>query len=1057
MKRTGVLAWFAANHVATNILMFFILAAGILAAHIILVEVFPELESDIITIRVAYLGAAPAEVDEGVCMRVEEAIASIEGIERIRSIAQENMGTVTVELDEDTDNRKALDEIKNEVDRIETFPAETEKPIISEITNRTQVVTVVLHGDVPESTLKYLAEQVRDELTAMDEITQVELAGVRRFEISIEVSEESLRRWGLSFGQVSDAVRQASLDLPGGSVKTAGGEILLRAKGQRYRGREFEEIEVMTRPDGTVIRLADIAEVIDGFEDSDVASRFDGEPAASVRVFRVGDQGALEVADVVKEYVEELSPRLPAGISVSTWEDRSLILRSRMELLMRNGLLGLILVLISLGLFLEARVAFWTTMGIPISFLGGLFLIYQGDVSINMISLFAFIVSLGIVVDDAIVVGENVFAYREQGMDPLSAAIKGVHEMAVPVSFAILTTVAAFLPLMFTAGQMGKIMRQIPIVVCAVLLVSLVEALLILPAHLSGKRRQRAPGAVARFQLRFRRGLESFIQRVYAPFLDLTLRNRYITVATAIAIFLITVSLIIGGFIKFTFMPEIDSDNLVAQLTMPQGTPLNQTRDVVKRLETAAEQMRQEYDEQRPSGAPSVIRHMQSSLGEQPRASRSGGPAHGGSTVSVSGSHLAELNVELLSSEERGISSVEMVNRWRELVGEVAGASSLTFTSSLFSVGEDINVELSHQHFDTLLRAAGRLKEAVTEYPGVSDVADSFMPGKIELKLDLKPEGRALGLTLADLARQVRQGFYGDEAQRIQRGRDDIRVMVRYPEAARETLRGIEQMRVRLPGGTEVPFRTVAEVNEGRGYAAINRTDRRRVVSITASVDEEAANANEINADLRAKTLPELQHDFPGLAYSFEGQQREQSESMMSMGINFLVALVAIFCLLAIPFRSYVQPVIVMSAIPFGIVGAVLGHLIMRFDLSMLSGFGIVALTGVVVNDSLIMIDLINRERDKGKPIEEVIRASGMRRFRPILLTTLTTFLGLMPMILETSLQARFLIPMAISLGFGVVFATAITLVLVPCLYNILVDIKQFFVGQTVVEPIIVE
>jgi multidrug efflux pump subunit AcrB len=1057
MKRTGILAWFAANHVATNILMVFILAAGILAAHIILVEVFPELESDIINIRVTYLGAAPSEVEEGVCMRVEEAIASIEGIERIRSIAQENMGTVTVELDEDTDNRKALDEIKNEVDRIETFPVETEKPVISEITNRTQVITVVLHGDVPESTLKYLAEQVRDELTAKDEITQVELAGVRRFEISIEISEESLRRWGLTFGQVSDAVRQASLDMPGGSVKTAGGEILLRAKGQRYRGREFEEIVVVTRPDGTVIRLADVAEVIDGFEDSDVASRFDGAPAASVRVFRVGDQGALEVADVVKEYVEELTPRLPNGISVSTWEDRSMILRSRMELLIRNGLLGLILVLISLGLFLEARVAFWTTMGIPISFLGGLFIIYQSDVSINMISLFAFIVSLGIVVDDAIVVGENVFAYREQGMDPLSAAIKGVHEMAIPVSFAILTTVAAFLPLMFTAGQMGKIMRQIPIVVCAVLLVSLVEALLILPAHLSGKRRQRELGAIGRFQLRFRRGLESFIQRVYAPVLDLSLRNRYITVATAIAIFLITVSLIIGGFIKFTFMPEIDSDNLVAQLTMPQGTPLDQTRNVVKRLETAAEQMRQEYDEQRPPGATSVIRHMQSSIGEQPRASRSGGPAHGGTTVSVSGSHLAELNVELLSSEERGISSVEMVNRWRELVGEVAGASSLTFTSSLFSVGEDINIELSHQHFDTLLRAADRLKEVVSEYPGVSDVADSFMPGKIELKLDLKPEGRALGLTLADLARQVRQGFYGDEAQRIQRGRDDIRVMVRYPEAARETLHGIEQMRVRLPGGAEVPFRTVAEVSEGRGYAAINRTDRRRVVSITATVDEEAANANEINADLRSKTLPELRHDFPGLAYSFEGQQREQSESMMSMGINFLVALIAIFCLLAIPFRSYVQPIIVMSAIPFGIVGAVLGHLIMGFDLSMLSGFGIVALTGVVVNDSLIMIDLINREQKRGKPIEEVIRASGMRRFRPILLTTLTTFLGLMPMILESSLQARFLIPMAISLGFGVVFATGITLILVPCIYNILVDFKRLFVRQSVVEPVMAE
>ncbi len=1043
MNERGVLAWFARNHVAANILMAFILIAGVLSLAALTVEVFPDMDTDMITVRVPYLGAAPSEVEEGVVMRVEEAIAGVEGIDRIRSVAQEGFGTVIAEIEDNADSRKVLDDIKNEVDRIETFPAETEKPVISEVTVRNQVITLVLHGHVPESTLKYLAERVRDDLTAMDAVSQVELAGVRNFEISIEVSERSLRRHGLTFTQVADAVRRASLDLPGGAVKTAGGEILLRAKGQRYRGPAFSDLVVVARPDGTRITLGDVATVRDGFEDSDVASRFDGAPAASVRVFRVGDQGALDIADRVREYADDLQRRLPEGVDVSVWEDRSEILRSRLDLLVHNGEIGLLLVFLCLALFLDLRLAFWTTMGIPISFLGAFFVVHQFDVTVNMISLFAFIVSLGIVVDDAIVVGENVFAYLERGDPPLEAAVRGVREMAVPVTFAILTTVAAFLPLMFTAGRMGQVMRQIPIVVVAVLMISLLEALLILPAHLASARRRRdAPGAVARVQAVFRDRLERFVNGPYLRTLELAVRRRYVTVAIAVAVFLVTIGFVVGGHIKFTFMPRIDADNMVADLTMPQGTPLEQTEAVVRRLEAAAATVAEEFGGGRSPAAAPLIRHVSSTIGQQPRAAQGANGPHGAAATSDSGSHLAEVNVELLSSEVREASASAMTNRWRELVGEVPGASSLTFSAALFTAGDDIQVELSHQDFDTLLNAAERLKTAVAEYPGTGDVADSFLPGKAEMELSLTDEGRALGLTLADLARQVRQGFYGEEAQRIQRGWDDVRVMVRYPERARRTLAGLEDMRVRTPAGDEVPFTTVARVDEGRGYAAIDRTDRRRVVSVTATVDEAVANANEINRDLRESVLPALRHDFPGLKTSFEGAQREQRESMGSLGLNFVVAQLAIFALLAIPFRSYAQPLIVMTAIPFGIVGAVLGHLIMGFDLSMLSGFGVVALTGVVVNDSLIMVDLINRERREGIALTQVILDSGTRRFRPILLTTLTTFLGLTPMILERSLQARFLVPMAVSLGFGVMFATAITLVLVPALYRILEDLK---------------
>ncbi|NOZ93157.1 MAG: efflux RND transporter permease subunit [Acidobacteria bacterium] len=1041
-EQRGPLAFMAANHVAANILMLFLIIGGAIALWRLPVQVFPDLPTQMITVRVPYLGAAPAEVEEGVCMKVEEAIAGVEGIDRIRSMAQEGMGTVIAELEDGADPRRVLDDIKAAVDRIETFPEQTEKPVIAEVLSRTQVITVVVHGKVPETTIKTLAEQIRDDLTAMDSISQVEISGVRRFEIDIEVSEDTLRRYGLSFAQVADAVRRSSLDVPGGTIKTRGGEILVRGKGQRYRGPGFADIVVLARPDGTRIRLGDIATVVDGFEDSDIASRFDGTPAASVQVFRVGDQGAIEIVDAVKSYLTRLRPHLPAGVRVDTYEDRSEILHSRIDLLLRNGRLGLILVFLSLAIFLDLRLAFWTTMGIPTSFLGAMLVLSHFGVTINMISLFAFIVSLGLVVDDAIVIGENIFAYREQGMAPLQASIRGVREMAVPVIFSVLTTVAAFIPLAYTSGRMGQIMKTIPVVVVSVLLISLCEALFILPSHLARARGRRIPGPIARLQARARNALERFVNGPYAHLLELAVRRRYVTLAAAIATLTIVIGLIAGGHVKFTFMPRVDADFMTAELTMPKGTPLDVTEAYATRIETAARKAAAELETERGEGAPPIIRHIATVIGQQPRAQRVAAGGHSQGVGGDSGGHLAEVTVELLDSEDRGIPSPVLANRWREIVGEIPGASSLAFSSNLFSVGEDINVELSHRDFAVLVRAADRLKAAIREYPGVGDVADSFEPGKVELKIRLKPEGHNLGLSLADLANQVRHAYWGDQAERIQRGRDDIRVKVRYPEAARRTLASLDRLRISLPDGTRIPFPTVAEVTEGRGYSIINRTDRRRVVTVTGTVDEQQANANEINRQIRDKVLPQLVQDFPGLSFRFGGAQREQSKSMKSIGVNFLVAQLAIFALLAIPLRSYVQPLIIMTAIPFGIIGAVLGHLLMGLNLSMLSGMGVVALTGVVVNDSLIMVDLINHERAEHIPLNQVLLDSGIRRFRPILLTTLTTFFGLTPMILERSMQARFLIPMAVSLGFGVMFATAITLVLIPALYRILEDFR---------------
>ncbi|QNN25440.1 efflux RND transporter permease subunit [Planctomycetales bacterium ZRK34] len=1031
--------------------MLLVIIGGVMAMLNMRMEVFPEIDSQKITIAVPYLGASPAEVEEGVNVRVEEAVAGIEGVKRVRSTAQEGSGTVIVELEDYADSSTVLDDVQAAVDRIETFPKETEKPVVAEVTNRVQVLSLMVHGNVDERTLKALAERVRDDLTAMGNISQVDISGVRDFELGIEISEGALRRYGLSFKEVADAVNQASLDLPGGVVKTAGGQILLRTKGQRYVGREFENIVVRSNPDGSQLRLSDVASIVDGFEDSDIETIFEGQRAAVLNVFRIGEQDAIEIAETVKKYVEHQKEVLPVGVSLSVWFDRSDYLRGRIDLLTRNAAYGLLLVFVCLALFLDLRLAFWTTMGIPISFMGAFWVLPHMGMTINMISLFAFIVVLGIVVDDAIVVGENIFEHRQRGLDGTSAAILGVREMAAPVTFAILTTVVAFLPLLFTAGDIGKIVRFMPMVVIGVLLLSLVEALLILPAHLSGKKRGGTPGPIARIQRRVGDGLHWVVHHPYRRSLDWALRQRYLAFAIALATMMLIGSLVVGGHVKFVFFPKVDSDNVVAVLKMPQGTPVEQTEKVAKRIEAAAYRVRQKLDSATSANDPSIFRHISTTIGEQPFTNIVGHGPGSPTVVTTSDSHLAELNIELVSSEYRNISSEEIADMWRGEVGPVAGVSSLTYVSSFFSAGNAIEVELAHRDFETLLRAVESLKATLRQYAGVSDIDDSFEPGKREIKLAIKPAGRTLGLTLMDLAEQVRFGFYGDEAQRIQRGRDDIKVMVRYPVDGRKSLADLHNMRIRTPDGAEVPFDTVAEVNMGRGYAQIQRADRRRIVSVIADVNESVTSSDKINQELAEQVLPALQRDWPGLTYRFEGAQREQAESMNSLGRNFIIALLAIFALLGIQFRSYMQPLIVMTAIPFGLVGAVLGHIFMGLlfegkpmPLSFLSGFGVVALTGVVVNDSLIMIDMINKLRAEGYKLHRTLMDAGVRRFRPILLTTATTFCGLTPMLLERSLQAKFLVPMAVSLAWGVLFATAITLLLVPVLYMILEDVKRF-------------
>jgi len=1045
----AMIAWFARNTVAANLLMILILGGGALTVSKLRMEIFPEFSADMVSVSAVYPGAAPAEVEEAICVRIEEAVQGLEGIKEISSTASENVGTVNIEVQQGFDIRKLLDDVKARVDAIDTFPDEAEEPNSREIVVSREVIYVAISGETDEQTLKVLGEQVRDEISALPGVTQVALLSARPYEVAVEVSESALRQYNLSFNEVAQAVRRSSLDLPGGSIRSAGGEILLRTKGQAYVGQDFENLVLRARQDGTHLLLKDVATVVDGFAETDQFARFDGKPTVIVKVSRVGDENALQIAADVKDYIKTAQARLPDGIALTTWADFSRILDGRLNLMLKNGQMGFILVLLSLTLFLKLRLAFWVALGIPISFLGAIGLMPSIDASINLISLFGFIVVLGIVVDDAIIVGENIYRHHQMGKRGLRAAIDGAQEVAVPVIFAVLTSIAAFSPLLMVPGQMGKFMKLIPQIVILALIFSLVESLLILPAHLAHAKledeenEETGPSRWQRFQSYFSEGLMKFVDRYYRPALERALEWRYATLSWGIATLFLTIGLVGGGWIKFVFFPPVDADNVVAVLEMHRGTPAEITAEAIARIEKAAMEIQEEIEAETPE---QIFKHMLASVGDQPsvRIQQQNSGANGGA---FSAAHLGEVNLELTPAESRTITASEVSRRWRERVGAIPDATTLTFSSSLFSLGAPVNVQFAGQDYDELQIVAAKAKARIAEYPGVKDISDSFRPGKKEVKLSLTKAAETLGLTLADLGRQVRQAFYGEEAQRIQRGRDDVKVMVRYPPNERSSLGDLEQMRIRTPSGAEVPFAVAAEAEIGRGFASIQRKDRQKIVNVTADVDVKVANANEIIADLTANVLPGILADHPRVRYSLEGEQREQAETMSGLGGSFMFALMIIYILLAIPFKSYTQPLIVMSAIPFGVVGAVWGHMILGMDLTMLSMFGVVALTGVVVNDSLVMVDFINKNRADGNTILASIREAGAARFRPILLTSVTTFLGLTPILLEESLQAQFLIPMAISLGFGVLFATFITLVLVPVLYHILEDVQARVAG----------
>ncbi len=1047
----GPIAWVARNGVAANLLMVGILAAGLLSLGRLDQEVLPEHSLDRIQVTVPYPGASPAEVDESIVSGIEERIRSIAGVRSVQSVASEGLGSVVAELGRSADAGRSLEEIKAAVNGIRAFPAGAERPAVTEMTSRRSVMRIALYGDVTERTLKELAHRVEDELSSLPAVSHVRTSSVRDYEVSIEVPAGRLDALGLTLSDVAAAVRGGTVELSAGSIDTPAERVRIRTAGRSYNQHDFENIIVLARNDGTTVRLRDIAEVRDGFAERGLVSRYNGQPAAFIEVYRTADERVLDISEAVERQLREsVAPGLPPGVQVDVWSNDADPLGARLGLLLKNGFLGLLLVVGVLTLFLEVRLAFWVATGIAVSFAGTLAVMAVLEVSINLTSLFAFILAVGIVVDDAVVVSENIAAERDRGHGGLAAAIRGTRRVKAPVTFGVLTTVAAFLPLFFVPSSVGAMAEAIPVVVISVLLLSLVESLLVLPNHLSRLSRRISPGAGERsgggssgpgarlvaglhkpVRAGVNRGLERFVNGPLDRLLHIATARPGIVISAGAGILIVTIALIPAGIVGVAFTPTVEGNLVTASLEMPEGTPQARTASVAQELEDAGRRAAGRLSAGLSERAEPLLTGVAITVGGTPTTLGSAIVASDGVPESGPRAHIATVQFRLLDAQRRTITASAFQQAWREEAGEIAGYRSLSFNANLVDLGRPVLVELAHPDPVRLTAAADTVAGLLREWPGIFDVRSDQDQGVREIQIELKPGARTLGLTLDDLARQVRAAFFGEEVVRLQRGREEVRVYARLPQHERDAIADLETYRVHTPAGGTVHLGRVATARFGPSLNVIRRKDGSRTATVTADAQAPATQAatQRLEAVLREMSARE-----PGLDHSFGGERREVAESMGALGRGFALALFAIYALLAIPFRSYLRPLIVMAAIPFGLVGAVLGHLLLGLEIAATSIFGFVNLSGVVVNDSIVMIDFIAERRRAGMPIREAIIGGAKARFRPVFLTSLTTFLGVAPLILEQDLQARFLIPMAASLGFGIIAATGVLMAIVPAL-----------------------
>ncbi|HOX39123.1 MAG TPA: efflux RND transporter permease subunit [Candidatus Brocadiia bacterium] len=1027
----------ARHGVFANILMSCIIIGGYISAKSLVLELMPQISVDIIKILVVYPGAAPEEVEEGICAKLEDATRGVKGVKRCMTVAAENGGSALVECKENADVDKVMEEVRNRVNSITTFPAGAERPVISEITTWNDVCYICLYGDLPEGQMVERARDIKEALVRLPEVSQVSVHGVRDYEISIELSDEKLREYNLSLDKVSAAVKYNTLNLPGGKITGRKEEILIRTMGRRYTGKEFADMVVMGLPDGTMLRLEQIATIKDSFAEDEISGRFNGVPAVLLGVYKTTDEDVVEVSNAVTKFVEEYAPTLPPGAKLTKWADTSRLVRQRVAMLRNNGIFGLCVVFLLLWFFLDIRLSFWIAMGIPVSLSGSCMLMATQGASMDMLSMFAMIMMLGLIVDDAIVTGEAIYTRRSEGESQIESAVNGTAEIIWPVLAALLTTIVAFIPLFFVQGVIGKLIKVIPLIVIGSLSVSFLECIFLLPAHLNHLPKVDAEtmsvrtGFSGRVRTRIMQGMIRFLDVVYGPILRATVEWRYCAVAFALSVCVASAGLVAGGHIKFTFMPENDQDFLVGNVEFPDGTPIEVTLQALTQME---EGLRRTSDKLKTQNGEPLFRAMYSLAG-----------AEGDSMASLRGPHKGQISVELLPSEKRNIFFKDILTTWKDETGPVAGASVVNYRAiDRAPGGKPVEVWLLGRDQEEMLKASRELQDKLKTLAGVYNVQDDFRAGKKELRITLKPEAKTLGLTVADLAVQLNSGFYGSEAARIQRGRDDIKVKVRYPLDERRTISDLMAIRVRTPFGSEVPFGAVAQAELKTGYSTIWRKEGLRRVVVTADVNDNIANGREIMSDLTRNYLDSLISRHPGVIYSIEGEALSTQETMDSLYVGFAMAVMGIFVILAAIFRSYCQPLVIMVTVPFGLIGAVLGHVLLGFNLTVMSLFGMVALTGVVVNDAIVMVDCVNSMVASGMTFEASLEAGGKRRFRAIILTTVTTCAGMASLIAERSMQAQFILPMAIAITFGVAFATLLTLFFIPCLLAILNDMRRF-------------
>jgi len=1040
---TGVMALvaqFLNNSVMTNLLMVLFIFGGLMTAITMRSEVFPVVNTGTISVIVAYPGATPLEVEDSVSRRIEESVLGINGVKRVRSTAFENRASVILELEDFVDPYRVKDEVQAAVDSLIDFPpGNAEQPVVTVTQPLSNVVTLVLTGQVGEDELRQVSETLERDLLAIDSVTAVTMRGARTREISIEVSEDTLRQYNLTFNEVSEAVRRSSLELSAGTLKSSGGHILLRTDARARIGTEFRDIVVRANQNGQTVYLKDIASIIDGFVDEELRNEYNGEQAILLDILRNESADILAVKQKVMAFLETTT--MPEGIEISLFRDQTKILEQRISLLTGNALLGFALVFLMLVLTLDLKLAFWVAMGIPISFLGGFLFFGSLGVSLNMITLFALIVVIGIVVDDAIVVGENIYSEQQAGYKGKRAAFEGVKNIYGPVLVGVLTTMVAFAPLLFQTGTFAKITRPIPVAVIAILAVSLIEAFLILPQHLSNEKRW-SKGLLRKIQVKISRGFDNFAANVVQKLTILSGKYRYVTLAISIGIIMIASSLVSNNHVRVVFFPVIEGSEITAKLALPEGAPFEATEQAIEQMEVALRKVEAEI---LAESGEDVILAVAVTVGGSFTTVQ--GP--GDSSSSATATHLGQMSVELSDADVRTYSAAEIQRRWQQATGNVPGAETLSLSSTLGPQQADIGFELTHSEEDQLFAATARLADRLSAIDGVSQIDSGLDLGKRQYEFIMKDTGIAAGLQPGDLARQLRQAYFGEEVQRIQRGRQEIKVFVRYPFDTRRALSALEELRIRLPDGSGVPLSVVASIEEGRSPTSIERVNGRRVLNVTADVDESITTPNTVSAIVENRIMPELMAEFPGLRWQPEGQSREQSEDFAALANGFILAIIVIYALVATQLKSYIQPVVILFSIPLGISGAVFGHLLLGFDLSFVSLFGVVALAGVVVNSSVVLVDRFNIEYAvPGVSAMDAVVKATIRRFRPITLTTITTALGLLPIMSETSPQAQFLVPMAVSLATGLVFSSFMMMFVLPALVLVMEDVRNFVPGH---------